>query len=96
MDPTLRGILILIYYFIVPTWHKRELLFQCNYTSSFYVSWPNWPRSKLAGFELAQDHYMINTLFMFEGQIPNDSKVIAFTRNHTDNADEDDDDDGTK
>ena len=30
---------------------------------------------------------------MFEGKIPNDSKVIAFTRNHTDDADEDDDDD---
>ena len=39
---------------------------------------------------------MINTLFMFEGKIPNDSKVIAFTRNHTDNTDEDDDDDRTK
>ena len=35
-------------------------------------------------------------VFMFEGKIPNDSKVIAVTRNHTDEADEDDDDDRTK
>ena len=34
---------------------------------------------------------MINTWFKFEGKIPNDSKVIAFTRNHTD---DDDDDEG--
>ena len=32
---------------------------------------------------------------MFEGKIPNYSKVIAFTKNHTDDADEDDDNDGT-
>ena len=36
---------------------------------------------------------MINTLFILEGKIPNDSKVIAFTRNHADNVDEDGDDD---
>ena len=33
---------------------------------------------------------MINTWFKFEGKIPNYSKVIMFTRNHTENnADED-------
>ena len=53
-------------------------------TNILDVSWPIWPRSRSTGFKQAQDHYMINTLFMFEGKIPNDSK------------DEDDDDDGTK
>ena len=65
-------------------------------TNILYVSWPIWPRSKSTGFKLAQDHYMTNTLFIFEGKILNDLKVIAFTKNHADNADEDDDDDGTK
>ena len=37
---------------------------------------------------------MINTWFKFEGKIQNDSKVIAFTRNHTD--DDNDSDGGTK
>ena len=32
--------------------------------------------------------YVINTCFNFEGKIPNDSKVTAFTRNHTKDADE--------
>ena len=53
----------------------------------------NWPRSKSIGFKLAQDHYYDQYT---EAKIQNDSKVIAFTRNHADNADEDDDDDGTK
>ena len=35
---------------------------------------------------------MINTWFKFEDKIQNTSKVIVFTRNHTDDAD----DDGTK
>ena len=51
------------------------------------VSWPIWPRSRSTGFKLAQDHY---------SKIPNESKVIAFTRNHTDDADEDDDNDRIK
>ena len=65
-------------------------------TNILDVSWPIWPRSRSTSFKLAQDHYMITTLFMFEGKIPNDSKVIAFTRNHTEDTDEDDDDDETK
>ena len=36
--------------------------------------------------------YAIKTRFKFEGKIPKDSKVIMFTRNHTDK----DDADGTK
>ena len=40
---------------------------------------------------------MINIWFKFEGKIQNTSKVIVFTRNHTDDDDtDDDDDDGTK
>ena len=42
---------------------------------------------------------MIKTCFKFDGKIPNDSKVIKFTRNHTNNddtGDDDEDDDGTK
>ena len=40
---------------------------------------------------------MINTWFKFEDKIQNTSKVIVFTRNHTDvNDDDADDDDGTK
>ena len=38
---------------------------------------------------------MINTCFKFEGKIQNASKVIMFTRNHTDDSN-DADDDGTK
>ena len=38
---------------------------------------------------------MINTWFKFEGKIQNASKVIMFTRNHTDDS-KDTDDDGTK
>ena len=37
---------------------------------------------------------MISTWCKFEGKIQNDSKVIAFTRNHTDT--DDAEDDGTK
>ena len=32
---------------------------------------------------------MIKTQYKFESKIPNDSKVIVFTRNHTDDDDED-------
>ena len=41
---------------------------------------------------------MINTWFKFEDKIQNTSKVIVFTRNHTDDNDDDADnnDDGTK
>ena len=41
---------------------------------------------------------MINIWFKFEDKIQNTSKVIVFTRNHTDgdNADDAGDDDGTK
>ena len=38
---------------------------------------------------------MINTWFKFEVKIQNTSKVIVFTRNHTDD-DDADEDDGTK
>ena len=44
-------------------------------------------------FELVQDLYVINIWFKFEDKIQYTSKVIVFTRNHTD---EDDADDGTK
>ena len=40
--------------------------------------------------KLVRDLYVTKTKFKFEGKIPNDSKVIMFTRNHTDN------DDGTQ
>ena len=56
----------------------------------------NLAKVKVNRFQTGPRPYTINTLFMFEGKIPNDSKVIAFTRNHTDNTDEDDDDDRTK
>ena len=38
------------------------------------------------------DQYTVHV----EGKILNNSQVIAFTRNHTDDADDDDDDYGTK
>ena len=44
----------------------------------------NSKMSRLPGFELLRDFYMIKTWFKFEGNIPNDPKVIVFTRNHTD------------
>ena len=37
---------------------------------------------------------MINTWFKFEGKIQNNSKVIVFTRNHTNADDAGDDDPG--
>ena len=41
--------------------------------------------------------YVINTWFQFEDKSQNISKVIVFTRNHTDDkADDDAEDDGTK
>ena len=53
--------------------------------------------SRSPGFELVQDPYVINTWFKFEDKIPNDQKVILFTRNHTDDkADDDADNDRTK
>ena len=39
---------------------------------------------------------MINTWFKFEDKIQNASKVIVFTRNHTDDADADDADDDNR
>ena len=39
---------------------------------------------------------MINTQLKFEGKIHYGSKVVTFTRNHTDDDDADDADDGTK
>ena len=55
---------------------------------------------KVKSPELVRDLYMINLWFKFEDKIQNTSKVIMFTRNHTnddDDADNDDeDDDGTK
>ena len=36
-----------------------------------------------------RDIYVINTWFKFEDKIPNESKFAMFTRNHTDNADDD-------
>ena len=46
-------------------------------------------------FELVRDLHVINTWFKFEGKIQN---IIAFTRNHIDDADNADDDaaNGTK
>ena len=46
-------------------------------------------------FKLVRDLYVINTWFKFEGKIQNDSKVITFIRNHTDD-DDDKDDNGTQ
>ena len=43
-------------------------------------------RSRSPVFELIQNLH-VNTWFKFEGKIQNASKVIAFTRNHTDNED---------
>ena len=48
------------------------------------------------GFKLVRDLCRINTWVKFEDKIPNDSKVITFTRNHTDDNDADNDDDRTK
>ena len=48
---------------------------------------------KVKVFELVRDIYVIKW-FKFEDKIQNTSKVIVFTRNHTD--DNSDDDDGTK
>ena len=42
-------------------------------------------------FELFRDLRVINTWFKFEGKIQNDSKVIAFTRNQTDDDTDDED-----
>ena len=51
-------------------------------------------KDKFTSFELIHDLYQyINTSFKFEGKIQNDSKVISFTRKHTD---DDADADGTK
>ena len=47
-------------------------------------------------FELVRDLYVIIISFEFEFQIQKDSKVIAFTRNHTHANDDNADDDGTK
>ena len=56
----------------------------------------NLAKVKVNRFQTGPRPLQINTLFMFEGKIPNESKVIAFTRNHTDDADEDDDNDRIK
>ena len=46
---------------------------------------------KVTSFPTRPRVYMINTWFTFKGKIQNDSKVIAFKKNYTDDAD-----DGTK
>ena len=51
---------------------------------------------KVTSFELIQDLYVINTLFKFEDKIQNTSKVIVFTRNHKDDTDDADAEDGSK
>ena len=51
---------------------------------------------KVTSFELVRDHYVTNTWFKFENKIQNTSKVIVFTRNHTDKDNADGDDDRTK
>ena len=45
---------------------------------------------KVASFLTCPRLYVINTWFKFEDKIQNTSKVIVFTRNHTDNDDVDD------
>ena len=40
-------------------------------------------------FKLVRDFHVIKTWFKLEGKIQNPSKVITFTRNHTDDANDD-------
>ena len=67
---------------------KNFVAFKANFTLR--------SRSRSLVFELFRDLYMINIWFKFEGKIQNTSKVIVFTRIHTDDDTDDDDDDGTK
>ena len=47
-------------------------------------------KARSPGFKLVHDLYMNNAWLKCEGKIPNDSKVIRFTRNHKDDDDADD------
>ena len=53
-------------------------------------------KDKVTSFELVIDLYVINICFKFEGKIPNNSKVIAFTRNRTEEDADDNNDNGPK
>ena len=53
------------------------------HVSKLILLWRSRPRSH--GFKLVRDLYMTNIWFKFECKLPNNSKVIVFTRNRTDN-----------
>ena len=69
---------------------SKRLNLKKNTTKILEVLRPIWPwrsRSRSPVFQLVWELYVINTWFKFEDKIQNTSKVIVFTRNHTDNED---------